>query len=344
MTRAFTRHRTLIAAFALAALAAMPAVSQVSAQTGQPASSPPAAACPLSPGGPPPSSLPNPTQLPQKLASALNLPLATVQQALTTLGSQSNQLLPPPQDPIAGAASQLGVSEQQLVAAVQSADQSVGGPMLSTTGGPNQGNVVFGTTGGPGGAGAGPVLIGGPGDDSDGGGQVMIASACADGGAATRPDPAAFFADVAQQLGSNFTAAQVQSAFQASAPTPPDPATMKSMLQQQTSSLAAALGVSAQALTSALTSAGFPSGCLPLFGEHLKPQSLPPGADNGKPIFIPLGGGPGGPGGPGVVAFSGGQVSGSGSVSVPDGGPDMGVAVACSIGPGAPGQPAGQQP
>src|SRR5580704_6439033 len=105
MTTAFTRHRTLIAAFALAAFAATPAVSQVSAQTSQPPSSPPAAACPLSPGGPPPSSLPNPSQLPQKLASALNLPLATVQQALTTLGSQSNQLLPQPQDPIAGAAS-----------------------------------------------------------------------------------------------------------------------------------------------------------------------------------------------------------------------------------------------
>jgi hypothetical protein len=52
----------------------------------------------------------------------LNLPLATVQKALATPAIN----LPKPSDPIAGAATALGVTEQQLTSAVQAADQAIG--------------------------------------------------------------------------------------------------------------------------------------------------------------------------------------------------------------------------
>jgi len=325
------------AAFAAAAsLAATP----IHAQTSQPSTSPATAACPLAPGAPPPSSLPappDPKQLAQQLATALNLPLATVQQALATESSQmAPALLPPPADPIAGAATQLGVSEQQLMTAVQSADQSLG-PVFSATGGAGGGNAVFAAAGGP--SGGGPVFFqsGGQGGSGPSGapGAPAFAIGCGTPAGGPNIDPTTFFADVAQQLGPGFAGSQVQAAFEASAPTPPDPGTVQSLLQKQMSSLAAALGVTDDALTSALSSIGYPNGCLPLFvggNVSVKPPFPPPGSGNSGPIFIPLG-----RSGTGqrAVAFSNGPVGGSAAVVS---GPGTGAGVMCVIGTGTSGQ------
>jgi hypothetical protein len=309
----------------------------VQAQANQPATLTASASCPLSPGAPALSALPpppDPKALPQQLATALNLPLATVQQALAAQETQASALVPAPQDPMAGAATQLGVSEQQLVAAVQSADQAMG-PAFALPGGPpagpSGGNQFF-VTGGGAGAG-GPVLFqgtAGAGSPAGQGGPVMISVACNNPGGGPQVDPSAFFADVAQQLGPAFTGSQVQAAFQASAPAPPDPSTMKSLMQQQSSSLAAALGVSVDALTSALSSIGYPAGCLPLLAGNLsvKPPVSPAGLGDGKPIFVPIGG-PGA--GAAIFALSGGPAGAGSSGPVVSGPTSPAGGVVCAI-------------
>jgi len=304
---------------------------------------PPAtAACPATPGAPGLSSLPVPanlTQLAQQLAIALNLQPSTVQQALSTEGAALSATLPQPTDPLAGAAAQLGVSEQKLMVAVQSADAALG-PNLGA-GAPGGNAVVNVTGGGAGGSGNGPVLLP-SGEQGGGSGAVAIAFGCSSpagsptGGPSV--NPATFFADVAQQLGSTFTGPQVQAAFQGSAPTPPAPGAIQSVVQQQASSLATALGVTPDALTSALSSIGYPNGCLPVVPSgnvSIKPPSLP----GSGPLFIPLGA-PGGTvtGQVQAIGFmTSGPAGGNGNGPVASG-PGTNVAVMCAVPAGSSGQ------
>lgn len=229
-----------------------------SCSTADPPSDPPSCQPPAGALPKPPVAPPDPMQLAQQLATALNLPLSTVQQALAAQSSQQPfNLLPPPTDPISAAATALGVTRQQLMSAVQAADQAIGVPTPTT------------------------------------GGTTVGIIACAGPNGSGRPDPTAFFADVAQQLGQGFTGQQVESAFVSTAPQPPDPSQVQAFQQQRLSNLAAALGVSVPALTTALSSAGIPSGCLPTLGVGglgLSMRVQPPaGIDSGTgPIFIPL--------------------------------------------------------
>lgn len=248
---------------------------------------PPASAQVPQPGDcqlPPPSSLPalpDPTQLAQQLATALNLPLATVQQALASLSSQPfpGAPLPPFQDPISAAAAQLGVPREQLRSAVQAADQAIE-PGFALQGSPAASSAGLYFTGGPT-AGTGPS-----------GGPLFVAIGCAGPIGGDHPDPTTFFADVAQQLGPGFSGQQVESAFVSTAPLPPDPSRLQAFQQQRLSGLASALGVSVSALTAAFGSMGYPNGCLPPgIGGISFSKSVPPpigaGSDSG-PIFIPL--------------------------------------------------------
>jgi hypothetical protein len=195
------------------------------------------------------------TQFVQGLAQALNIPSSTVQQAFT--GMSRAAPLPPVQfqDPLETAASQLHVSLDSLRSAVQSADQTV----LCAQAPGGGGNAFFiGYAGGP-----SPV------------------------------NPSAFFAAVAQNLGGGLTGPQVQAAFATSAPSLPDPSQFTAQMQSQLDAFGAALGVSTDALRSALKSLASSGGCLPpnvLGGFRLatKQDGQLPQPPPGGPIIIPL--------------------------------------------------------
>jgi hypothetical protein len=112
-------------------------------------------------------------------------------------------------------------------------------------------------------------------------------------GAPVSPD--SFYAAVAQTLGQGLTAQQVESAFAATAPPPPDPSLIQAGLQNRLSALAAALGVSPDALTSALKAMAASGSCMPpnvLDGFRLPPNPAgmqqPPPTDGPAPLLIPL--------------------------------------------------------
>ena len=234
------------------------------------------------------------TQFAQDLAQALGLPLATVQQALNAPAAdaplQMQVPLPnPPPDPIAAAAAQLGVTADQLKAAVQAADKTL--PFAAQT--------------------------------ADGSSCLTVSGPPAGG---ANVDTTAFYSAVAQSLGQNLTGQQVESAFVSTLPTPPDPAQIQSVLQQRLGDLATALGVSTDALTAAFKSMATSGACLPpgAFGGDVQihsgvsgpatiggAQALPA---NGSGAVV-IGTGPlpvgGSDSGSGVIAVTGGPVGGS---------------------------------
>src|SRR5581483_4675109 len=147
----------------------------------------------------------------QELAQALNLSPATVQQAISAqTAAPQTEPAPstPPPDPIAAAAQQLGVTADQLAGAVRAADATL--------------PCSFPTL--PSGGGNGPVIAffqirnGAQGAASTGGPMI---------------DTSVFFATVAQNLGSSFTGQQVESAFAAGLPTPPDASQLQAAMQSR---------------------------------------------------------------------------------------------------------------
>ena len=271
--------RVLAAVAAAVGLAMAVGTPSMSAQTpGAEVSTCSPSATPIQPPAPPSDTQLQQwqTQFAQGISQSLNVPLATVQQDLSGLASSVTAQQPVSvQDPLATAASQLNVSLTTLLSAVQSADQT----LLCAQGLPSSGsgNAVFFTAGG-----GGPQLV----------------------------DPGTFYTAVAQNLGQGLTGQQVQAAFAASAPSLPDPSKLITDLQNQFNQFATSLGVSTDALKTALQSIGASGGCLPpnTFGGFrvvTKRAGGPPPPSIGDlgPIIIPFAGGtpprlPGNPGDP----------------------------------------------
>lgn len=176
----------------------------------------------------------NRTDFAQRLATALNIPLERVQQALDQVKAQRpahDQRLRPFDVTVLGPAAQsLGVTAQQLADAITAARQSM---MPDHQPGQRQ-----------------------PGERHPADGQ--------------HPDRTAFYAAIAQNLGNGITAQQVQAALETLRPNKanrPTPEQMQQRMNEHTTQLAQALGVSVDQLRAAMQSIGGGPG--PFGGRHM---------------------------------------------------------------------------
>lgn len=161
-------------------------------------------------------------QLAARLAQALNIPQARVEAALQSVGGPGGQRNAAGSTMLTGAAQALGVTPQQLQAAMETAMQQA--RQNRPQGQPGQGQ--------------------GQGQSGQGQGQGQRTQG-------QRPDRTAFYAAIAQALGGGKTAQQVQTALENNRPTREQ---MQAARDQHLAQLAQALGVTTDQLKTALQS------------------------------------------------------------------------------------------